>query len=56
VRILGSALPAAARLAYLRLSLALHPDKVPAGASADDRELATVRFQVLGAAYDILRV
>jgi hypothetical protein len=43
--------PAAARLAYLRLSLLSHPDK-----QREPRAIATVRFQLLLLAWEVVQL
>jgi len=42
------------RVAYRRLALRHHPDKLPPDASHEQLRAATARFQVLGAAYEEL--
>jgi len=42
------------RIAYRKLALMYHPDKLPASSSADDIRQATENFQMLSAAYEEL--
>ena len=50
-----SASLSAIKLAYRRLALLHHPDKLKQGASPDDVEGANQRFQAIGLAYAVLK-
>jgi len=51
----GDASPSAIKLAYRRLALVHHPDKLPQGASPVQIDAANQKFQAIGLAYAVLK-
>lgn len=51
----SSASPAAIKLAYRKLALLHHPDKLPQGSTEQDIAEANEKFQAIGLAYAVLK-